>query len=231
MKFEKLHCLFLLSSLSFLACNSTAQQPINISISDFEKGIAQPQIQVLDVRTNGEYNSGHLPNAFLADWNNQQQFIERVRSLDKTKPVYTYCLSGARSGAAAKWLKENGYTVYNMEGGISAWKRAGKPVEEVGNIKQISMQEYLSLIPADKIVLVDVSAVWCPPCKKMKPVVDSLAKVGAFHLVAIDGGDQTDISRQLGVEAFPTFIVYKNGKEVWRKSGIVEAAELAQHLQ
>jgi rhodanese-related sulfurtransferase len=185
---------------------------------------------VLDVRTSNEYNQNHLKGAFLADWTNRPQFVERVSALDKAKPVYTYCLSGARSAAAAKWLRENGYIVYNMSGGIAAWKQAGKPLEEAAEMPQMSLQQYQALIPNDKTTLVDVSAVWCPPCKKMKPIVDSLATSGKFKLVTIDGGEQTSISNQLGIEAFPTFIVYKNGKEVWRKSGMISAGELSKQL-
>jgi len=86
-----------LSCLSILtACNSQAQQT-NLSVAEFEKGIAQNNIQVLDVRTPGEYQSGHLKNALLADWNNDTEFQQRVKALDKSKPVYTYCLSGAEA--------------------------------------------------------------------------------------------------------------------------------------
>ena len=217
---------------TFTACNTTAQ-PANISVSDFEKEIKKPDVQVFDVRTPGEYQSGHLKDAFLADWSNQDEFIERVQSLDKLKPVYTYCLSGARSAAAVKWLKENGYTAYNMDGGIMAWKKAGMPVEEAANIKQMSLKEYQLLIPVDKTVLVDMGAVWCPPCKKMNPVINALTKTKdlQFYLLKIDAGEQIEIAKQLAVSTFPTFIIYKNGKEVWRKSGIVDAKELTQHLK
>lgn len=79
---------------------------------------------MLDVRTADEYQSGHLKDAFLADWMNQADFTKKVQSLDKSKPVYTYCLVGGRSGEAAKWLIKNGYTVYNLDGGIATWKKA-----------------------------------------------------------------------------------------------------------
>jgi rhodanese-related sulfurtransferase len=213
-------CLLLISAIS------NAQQT-NLSADEFEKAIAQKNIQLLDVRTSGEYQSGHLSNALLADWNNETEFKTRTQALDKNKPVYTYCLSGARSNAATQWLRQNGFTAYNLSGGISAWKRANKPVEQTVAVKQITMQEYLSQIPKDKTVLVDFSAVWCPPCKKMAPVIDSLAKIYGAHfvLVKINGGDQTDICKQIHVDAFPTFIIYKQGKETWRKQGITEQKE------
>jgi len=215
----------------FLACNSNAQQ-VNLSVDEFQKAIEQSNIQLLDVRTPGEYQSGHLKGALLADWTNPNEFQTRAKALDKSKPVYTYCLSGGRSGAASEWLRQNGYTAYNLSGGMSAWKRADKPVEQAVEVAQISLEEYLAQIPKDKTVLVDFSAVWCPPCKKMAPVIDSLVKTNGaqFVLVKIDGGQQTSICKQLNVDAFPTFIVYKQGKEIWRKQGIVEAKELLSNF-
>jgi rhodanese-related sulfurtransferase len=123
-----LFCLLLISG-AFTACHSSAQQSTNLSINDFEKGVKKTNVQVLDVRTAGEYETGHLKNAVLADWTNQGEFVKKVQTLDKSKPVYTYCWVGGRSAAAAKWLTTKGYKVYNMDGGIAAWKKAGKPIE------------------------------------------------------------------------------------------------------
>ena len=230
---HKFSLLVLLFGAIMIAFTSNAQQPANLAAGDFEKGIKQPGIQLLDVRTLAEYQSGHLKDAFLADWTNKEQFIERVQALDKSKTVYTYCLSGARSSAALAWLRENGFTGYNLEGGIAAWKRAGKPVEAAIAVKQITLKEYEASIPANKTVLVDIGAVWCPPCIKMNSIIDSLATSESlqFHLLKIDGGEQTEISKYLKAETFPTFIVYKGGKEVWRASGIVEAKKLAKQLK
>lgn len=220
-------CYFILLS----ACNSNAQQT-NLSVQEFEKVIAKNNVQLLDVRTPGEYQSGHLSNAFLADWNNENEFKERAKAFDKNKPVYTYCLSGARSGAATDWLRQNGFTAYNLSGGINAWKKADKPIEQAIAVKQITMQEYLAQVPTDKTVLVDFTAVWCAPCKKMAPVLDSLLALHGdkFILVKIDGGDQTDICKELNVDGFPTFVIYKQGKEVWRKQGLTDMKDFLQHF-
>jgi rhodanese-related sulfurtransferase len=230
---HKFLLIVLLFGAIMIAFTTNAQQPANLGADDFEKGIKQPGIQLLDVRTLSEYQSGHLKNAFLADWTNKDQFEERVQALDKSKTVYIYCLSGARSSAALAWLRENGFTGYNLEGGIAAWKRAGKPVEASTAVKQITLEEYEALIPPNKTVLVDIGAVWCPPCVKMNSIIDSLAssKQVQFQLVKIDGGEQTDISKRLNAETFPTFIVYKKGKEVWRASGMVDAKALAEQLR
>jgi rhodanese-related sulfurtransferase len=226
---HKKHRLFTaIAATGFLVACNTQAQSLNLAVPEFEKAIAQPDIQLLDVRTPGEYQSGHLKDALQANWNDEKQFQERVKALDKNKPVYTYCLSGGRSGAATTWLRQNGYTAYNLTGGMNAWKIAGKPLEMAKQVPQISMADYMAQIPANKTVLVDIGAVWCPPCKKMAPVLDSLVRTNGsqFVLVKIDGGDQTSICKELNIDAFPTFLVYKNGKEVWRKQGLVEAKEL-----
>ncbi len=129
MRLPKFLLLIVLTAGLLTACDTSAQQTATLSVTDFEKGIKQKNIQVLDVRTPDEFRTGHLKNALLADWMNQQEFPKKVQSLDKSKLVYTYCLVGGRSAQAAKWLTKKGYKVYNLDGGIAAWKRAGKAVE------------------------------------------------------------------------------------------------------
>jgi rhodanese-related sulfurtransferase len=219
---------------TLIACNSEAQEKISLAPKEFETSLNKQEVQILDVRTFTEYQSGHLKNSLLADWTNPAEFKERVAHLDKTKPVYTYCLSGVRSGQAAEWMQKNGFTsVFNLQGGIVAWKKADLPLEGQQDVKQITLEQYLSGIPPEKIVLVDVGAVWCPPCKKMEPVLDSLAasKDLSFTLLKIDGGEQTQLVKQLNIVAFPTFIIYKKGKEVWRKQGVVDCKGLTEQLQ
>lgn len=231
MHLKKSHSAIVFCVTLFTACSGLAQQT-NLSVDEFQQAVAQKNIQLLDVRTPDEYQSGHLSHAMLANWNNETEFKTRVQALDRSKPVYTYCLSGARSNAATLWLRQNGFAAYNLAGGISAWKRADKPLEQALAVKQITMQEYLAQIPDNKTVLVDFGAVWCPPCKKMAPALDSLLNTygSRFVLVKIDGGEQTDICKELKVDAFPTFIIYKKGKEIWRQQGLTEQKEFVAHF-
>lgn len=224
---------FALLAIVLFSCQGGAQ-PSDISVEEFHAGIEEGKAQVLDVRTLDEYNSGHIEGSLLADWTRREEFFRRIQSLDKNKPVYAYCLSGGRSRAAAAQLRKAGFReVYNLEGGIVAWKRAAKPVEGVSRSKQMTLAEYQALIPVDQTVLVDIGAVWCPPCKKMEPVLKELVQTNglAFKLVQVDGGVQEDLAKELGADSFPTFIIYKGGKEVWRKQGIVPKEELFKQLQ
>lgn len=187
-------------------------------------------MQLLDVRRLEEYNSGHLEHALLADWTMTKEFEERIKYLDKNKTVYVYCLSGSRSGQAAEYMRDHGFaTVINMEGGIAAWKNAGKRVEGKPDIPQLTMPEYEKKISSAAIVLIDFGASWCPPCKKMEPVIEKLASDYGSKLKVekIDGGIHANIMKNLKVEALPTFILYKNGKETWRKQGLVTPEEFA----
>jgi len=231
MRFKNIFLVTICTVSLLTACNSESQQT-NLSVTEFEKAIADSTIQLLDVRTAGEYAGGHLKNALLADWNNAEEFKTRVQALDKYKRVYTYCLSGGRSNAATQWLNQNSYTAFNLSGGILAWKEAGKPLEQLEMVKQISLNEYIAQIPTDKTVLVDFSAVWCPPCRLMTPVIDSLVNTNGhqFTLIKIDGGQQTDICKLLKVDAFPTFIIYKQGKEIWRKEGLANAKDFTSNF-
>lgn len=224
MKNSFLPLLFLCNFLICVACNSSAQSNI-LSADQFEKSIAEKNIQLLDVRTAEEYNSGHIANALQADWTNQKEFVDRVAALDKSKPVYLYCLSGGRSGAAMQWMSKNGFTItYNLQGGMNAWKQANKPVEGKSNEAEITLASYNKIVSASEKMIVDFGAKWCPPCRKMQPVIDTL-KQRNFNVLVIDGGAQTQLAKDLGVGSFPTFIIYHHGKEVWRKTGIIEMSE------
>ncbi len=220
--------------LSCRAQTGTAVSSASAGPDEFEKGFSTSGAQVLDVRTPGEFKSGHLKNAMHADWNNPEEFKQRLQYVDKNRPVFVYCLAGGRSAAAAAWLKEKGFTqVINLTGGINAWKNAGKPVEGQSDEPQMTMEQYLSSIPADRTILVDFGASWCPPCIKMNPVLDELSKDPSldFTLVKIDGGVHTSLMNQLGLEPIPVFIIYKNGKETWRKQGIVSRETLITELK
>ncbi len=101
-----------------------------VSVTDFEKKLlSAPVAQLIDVRTPKEYQEGHLKNAVNIDIHSDD-FADRVSKLHKTKPVMVYCRSGGRSSSAAGKMKEMGFKeIYNLDGGITDWRTANKPVE------------------------------------------------------------------------------------------------------
>lgn len=199
----------------------------------FNKAISTGKVQVLDVRTADEYKSGHIVKSLQANWLDKKEFLDRTSHLDKSIPVYIYCLSGGRSAAAAEVLRANGYKVTNLEGGITAWKAKNKPLVGVSaNAKQTSMSAYNGQIRSTRMVLVDFGAEWCPPCKKMEPVLTQFMKENgkSVTLVKMDGGIETELMKTLNVDALPTFILYKDGKEYKRKQGIVTKEEFTSWI-
>ncbi len=225
---NKLLCL----SLALVVMNCQAQTKTSLNPDEFEKQLSD-SIQVLDVRTPGEYYSGHIKKALQADWNDPTEFNRRIAYVDKTKPVYVYCLAGGRSAAAAAKMRTMGYAnVYELKGGINAWKAANKSLEGKTVAKQMSLDAFNETIKGSKKVLVDFGAEWCPPCKLMEPVLRNVEanKKLKFTLLKVDGGNDEDIMKAYKVTALPVFIIFNDGKEVWRKDGVVSEEELAGEL-
>ena len=84
--------------------------------------------QILDVRTKEEWDEGRLKDAMLVTVTEDGFLGKAKAALDPKKPVLVYCRSGGRSAKAAQQLREAGFTVYDLAGGITAWQKAGKPV-------------------------------------------------------------------------------------------------------
>jgi rhodanese-related sulfurtransferase len=82
-------------------------------------------LQLVDVRTQGEFSGGHLAGAKNIP---VSDIGSRLNELSKEKPLIVYCRSGARSSAALKQLRAAGYAqAKHMNGGIMAWQGAGLP--------------------------------------------------------------------------------------------------------
>ncbi len=81
---------------------------------------------LVDVREDYEYNDGHIPGSILMPLG---ELVENHERLDREKEIVLICRSGQRSGVAAQFLSEEGYTeVYNMVGGMLAWRGSVKRV-------------------------------------------------------------------------------------------------------
>ena len=115
----------LLLWLAVMGCACAAEK---VSVETAEQLISK-KVQLLDVRTKKEWKEGHLEGAVRADIK-AEGFTDQVKKVvDSSKPVLVYCRSGRRSARAAKEMEALGYkTVYDLKGGITAWKNADKIV-------------------------------------------------------------------------------------------------------
>jgi rhodanese-related sulfurtransferase len=130
----KIKILFLISFLliGVGAYSQTAEKDsINVvSIAEFEKMSAKKRNRVVDVRTAEEVAEGHLQGALNIDFLGGN-FSDEIQNLNKKKTYLLYCKSGNRTRKAADLMQKSGFkNVYMLEGGITAWKETGKPIEK-----------------------------------------------------------------------------------------------------
>lgn len=93
----------------------------------FQKAIEEGKAVLVDVRTPAEFASGHIAGSVNIDWTGKD-YEQAFAKLDLKKPVLLYCHGGGRSEQALEHLADKGYSVRHLDGGISAWKKAGLPV-------------------------------------------------------------------------------------------------------
>ena len=104
----------------------------------------------------------------------------------------------------------------------------------MSNVKEVSDGTFeAEVLKSTTPVLIDFYATWCGPCKMMAPVIDEVANdyAGKLKVVKIDVDAAGETAASMGVTAMPTFVVVKNGQEVWRRLGAAPKATFVNELQ
>ncbi len=150
-----------------------------ISVEEFEKLNNEGKFTLVDVRTPEEYAEGYIKGAVNVNFK-KRTFPDYINAIAKDKPVGIYCRSANRSGKAAFIMQSLGFKhVYDLDGGVKAWKKAGKTFVKdeiaankklqetlkkgelkgkatVGKSHQIGVEEFDKLVKSGKVTLVDV---------------------------------------------------------------------------
>jgi rhodanese-related sulfurtransferase len=126
---KKVISVLAVSALFLTGCGvGSSASATNLDAAEFQTKTSEQGVVVLDVRTSGEFMSGHIANAINIDVEGMT-FDGDIKSLDKDAPYAVYCQSGRRSVNAIKKLQDAGFkNLFNLEKGILDWQGAGLPV-------------------------------------------------------------------------------------------------------
>jgi thioredoxin 1 len=97
-------------------------------------------------------------------------------------------------------------------------------------VKNMTFEE---LVDSETLVLVDFHAAWCGPCRAMLPVLDDLEEEFGerVRIVKIDVDENTDLAVRMRVMGVPTFMLFRNGHELWRQPGVLTKESLKMIIE
>jgi thioredoxin 1 len=212
------------------------KEDVRVSALEFSEKIKAGKAEgvlLIDVRTPAEYKKGHIGGAVNIDLNGSD-FEDKISDLDKSKPVYVYCLSGARSSRAAGIMRSSGFkNVMEIPGGMMEWRAGGFPEQKgIPVAGGMSPEEYYDLLQTDKLVLIDFYADWCAPCKKMEPYLQKIADelTDKVTVIRIDADENPELCGALQVSSLPLLKLYENRELVWENIGYIEEEEVRKRL-
>ncbi|WP_424961054.1 rhodanese-like domain-containing protein [Ekhidna sp.] len=112
-----------------VSCTISGQQSSEVISAEKLIELKSEGIKVIDIRTKGEYDQGHIPGVIHIDFLGDD-FLEKIRKEGASEPIIIHCASGGRSAKAAKILKEDGFErVYDYSGGFKEWSSKGLEIE------------------------------------------------------------------------------------------------------
>lgn len=95
------------------------------------------------------------------------------------------------------------------------------------------MANFHEIINQNTPVIVDFYAEWCAPCKMMPPILKEVKNTlgESVHVLKVDVDKNRKAASKYGIQSIPTLIVFKNGKIMWRKSGVAQATEIQNAIR
>lgn len=133
---NKLYSILILCIIALASCtNSSGPENVVLEANDFNDKMNNLSNEVvIDLRSHGElHRTGPIAGSKNIDFNSGR-LLSAVGGFQKDTPIMLYCASGGRSAKAVNQLKSEGFTkLYDLQGGINAWKEAGLPIAVHGH--------------------------------------------------------------------------------------------------
>ncbi|MCB9198625.1 MAG: thioredoxin [Flavobacteriales bacterium] len=88
---------------------------------------------------------------------------------------------------------------------------------------------FTDILNKKEIVLIDFFAEWCGPCKMVAPILkDVKSKVPDVSIIKIDVDKNQELASKYQIRGVPTLMLFRNGQQVWRQSGVLQANQIIQ---
>lgn len=228
-----------LGTVLFIFVATAVQAQIStLSPDDFYIRVnAEPDLQLLDLRSDEDFATGHLKKAINYDYYEDGFETFVLQTFKPKKPIYVYCFSGIRSSEATFYLSELGFEeIIVLEKGFTNWVANSKPYVSskafTKPIATVTLQDLEREVQNNPMLLVDFHADWCEPCKQMRPVLLQIVRENPrVKLFQVDAEKSENLVVLLKIEEIPTLILFKNGKQYWRNVGSTTAAQLLEVIE
>ncbi len=100
-------------------------------------------------------------------------------------------------------------------------------------MENINQNQFESLLDTDKLVLIDIWASWCGPCRQMKPEIEKVitAYSGRVTIVGLDADANPELTTRLNVSGMPTLLLFKNKECIDRRMGFQTSKEISKLIE
>ncbi|MBL0303504.1 MAG: hypothetical protein IPQ23_17695 [Cytophagaceae bacterium] len=208
------------------------------SAQEFEKLLkSSPEATLIDLRTPKEFSMAHIKKSINADFM-MNEFEEYFTSrFPKKTTLFLYSQAEEDALNAAQYLSEIGYKgIVVLAGGFEKWVTGSKPyVSKDPNFsatKIFPLDIYFKKIRENKYVLVSYFTEDCAPCKTMIPTLYNIDNQRTdLTVFRIDNDYNQTLKRRYDIQTTPTFVLYRDGRQVWRDTGFQTEDQLLSRLK
>jgi thioredoxin len=212
----------------FTACKNNVGRKLDIDA--FNQIASNNNAQIIDLRPQAEFDSGHIVNA-ASFVSNSPELDAYIDMLYKDVPVCLLGGSAEDNTELIEKLKSKGFKNINeLNGGMLAWINAKLPVQKTMP-KKIYPNDTISFdnaINGNKLVMVDFNATWCKPCKMMQPSIDRVHDERSDMVIvySIDVDKFPQYNEKYQIKGIPLVMLFKNGKTLHRSEGLLDERKI-----